>query len=608
VDDGYGPDLYGDAEDRARLLAMTELERENILAERAEARDEELQRRRTARLAAGYAGAKPAKRGAAAAAAAAADRAAARSKQPEASARRAAAAELRAARHDAATRAAGRAAARSAEPGGGEGDEGGDYTTRRKADVDDGYETGEDARPSSAATVAARARRYDEDEDEEEDGDDEAATHAEAVAAQVRRAQLARWLGEPHAARTLPGTLIRLAFGNAYMAAEVVEVVDRPPGTYRDAGRPVASPYTIVAGEVPRGGQARGSGGTTTTTPGSGPPPVVVPVPGVAAPSKTLRTHTWLNIKRGASTRLFPAHLVSNSPLSEDEFESWQRQLKRDGLRPWPRRAARAAAAAIAAGAAYTFTAADVAAMVESRRAAGGARNRAVERTRLATHHAAAVEAGDEAEASRLAADLAALDAAAEAERAARAAAAARSMDEVNRRNAERNLAISLKGVGGGGGGVGGGEGGDGDNGGDAPAAADPFKRRETRPRHMWATGRTNKAKGAGGDGEGGEDAPSQPVPAPAPAADAGPRADEVDAAELYAPVLALDLGKLSTGGGAGGGPAAGPPTTAADLARKLLGAAWAPPVRVGSGGGGNGGGQTLTLAQYFERRQGLGQ
>ena len=40
----------GDEEDRARLAAMNELERELELAERAEKRDEMLERRQTARV------------------------------------------------------------------------------------------------------------------------------------------------------------------------------------------------------------------------------------------------------------------------------------------------------------------------------------------------------------------------------------------------------------------------------------------------------------------------------------------------------------------------------------------------------------------------------
>jgi RNA polymerase-associated protein RTF1 len=43
--DGYGSDLYIDEEDRAKLAAMTELQREMILADRAEERDQLRQRR-----------------------------------------------------------------------------------------------------------------------------------------------------------------------------------------------------------------------------------------------------------------------------------------------------------------------------------------------------------------------------------------------------------------------------------------------------------------------------------------------------------------------------------------------------------------------------------
>lgn len=49
-DDGYGSDLMGDEEDRANLMAMNELQREMILAERAEKRDMERERLRNAKL------------------------------------------------------------------------------------------------------------------------------------------------------------------------------------------------------------------------------------------------------------------------------------------------------------------------------------------------------------------------------------------------------------------------------------------------------------------------------------------------------------------------------------------------------------------------------
>ena len=45
-EDGYDSDLMGDDEDRARLNAMDELDREMILADRAEARDAAMERKR----------------------------------------------------------------------------------------------------------------------------------------------------------------------------------------------------------------------------------------------------------------------------------------------------------------------------------------------------------------------------------------------------------------------------------------------------------------------------------------------------------------------------------------------------------------------------------
>lgn len=49
-DDGYGSDLMGDAKDRAVLMAMTELDREYILSDRAEARDQARESRKAAQL------------------------------------------------------------------------------------------------------------------------------------------------------------------------------------------------------------------------------------------------------------------------------------------------------------------------------------------------------------------------------------------------------------------------------------------------------------------------------------------------------------------------------------------------------------------------------
>lgn len=42
--DEYGPDLYKDEEDKRRLLALPEVEREQILSERSEERQRNLER------------------------------------------------------------------------------------------------------------------------------------------------------------------------------------------------------------------------------------------------------------------------------------------------------------------------------------------------------------------------------------------------------------------------------------------------------------------------------------------------------------------------------------------------------------------------------------
>ncbi len=49
-EDGYDSELIGDDEDRARLNNMNELEREMILAERAEAREQARERRKQAQM------------------------------------------------------------------------------------------------------------------------------------------------------------------------------------------------------------------------------------------------------------------------------------------------------------------------------------------------------------------------------------------------------------------------------------------------------------------------------------------------------------------------------------------------------------------------------
>ena len=52
---------------------------------------------------------------------------------------------------------------------------------------------------------------------------------------QVRRYKLEEWLGEPFFGRALVGALVRVAIKRAYILAEVLQAVEREPGTYRRA-------------------------------------------------------------------------------------------------------------------------------------------------------------------------------------------------------------------------------------------------------------------------------------------------------------------------------------------------------------------------------------
>ncbi len=43
------------------------------------------------------------------------------------------------------------------------------------------------------------------------------------------------------------------------------------------------------------------------------------------------KTNRWLNVRRGAYTRMVSLSLISNSKITEEEFEHFQNQCIRDG-------------------------------------------------------------------------------------------------------------------------------------------------------------------------------------------------------------------------------------------------------------------------------------
>ena len=54
-----------------------------------------------------------------------------------------------------------------------------------------------------------------------------------------------RWLGEPFFGRALVGALVRVAIKRAYILAEVLQALEREPGTYRRA--PVLAHHSFAA-------------------------------------------------------------------------------------------------------------------------------------------------------------------------------------------------------------------------------------------------------------------------------------------------------------------------------------------------------------------------
>ena len=527
VNDGYGSDLMGDADDRAHLATLTELERESVLFDRAEARDNELKRRRALRLAKGFAPRATSDDDGDAAAASTAHRADA--------AKRDRLAALAAAR-------AGRAAA--------------DDPSRRRADTGLGDDDDYDAGAGGASDDDdAYARRRGGDADGGAAADDDAADPGDVAQGQLRRAHLERWANEPFLPKYAVGTYVRVAFRGRYVAGVVEDVVSRERGTHRDgAGVALATPYSLP----------RATGGSLTTD-------------------------RWLRVARGADVKWVPFTVVSNHTITEGELESLASACRAVGAAAPTRRSARSAARALADAATHTYTEADVAAIVASKRAAaggGGGGAVAAQRARLAALRDAAAARGDAAAAAEHAAALAAV----EARASARSAGGDRTAGLValNARNAARNVANALAGVD-----V---AGGDGEAGGaldaDAAAAApaarvqDPFRRRETRPRHMWATRRRAPGEEFVSPDKGGaraEDKETQNEDAAA-TADAGPTF-EGRMADLEVDVASLDVG---------GAPAA--PRLDA-IARSLLGG-WTP-----APGAGAGAATKLSLDDYYRRR-----
>ncbi|PRW33968.1 RNA polymerase-associated RTF1-like protein [Chlorella sorokiniana] len=545
-------DLIEDEEDRKRLAAMTELQREFVLAERADKRNAELLRQKLLKkndAKAAAAGAKAAKTNDAKAAAAGAKAAktvrgkSGREEREEAGKKRAIE-ELKAARErkkegaeerrkkdedededmeveEADAEAAERREARRRE--------------RERSPSEEGALDSDEALSDDDRGAYGR-RRYEEGEDEEDE-----APMEDVKKIQVRRLRLEEWVNEPFFDDTLPGCMVRVVqpggehYGpdgqlhRRYLLCQVLAVESRQPGYYKDAGERWPCPYSFG--------------------------------------DKKIKTDKWLLLERGTSQRYFPMALVSNTGFSDQEFDSWQRSLKDAGRPQVSRRVARDVLGRLDKAAQYTYTAADVNRLLQEKRAKGAApRNVALEKARLENELGHARETGEDARVAELEAQLAALQGlTAETEQTKRRG---KDLASLNKRNAEANFKAALDNVSNKVGGAAGAQGG-------AEATAlDPFSRRATRPIIYWSTGRKQAedaaaeaaqqgAAAANGDANGtaaaGDDEDLSPEEQKRRARRGGLDLDAI------VDLSQLDLSILQR-------PARMPP-----LARKLLGPTWRP-------------------------------
>lgn len=291
-------------EDDERLAKMTELEREMELAERAERRQQKLQREQLLR---------------------AAEEGPRRSGREvrEETKKKSAIKELKAARE---RKARGDTWGASLPSEDEEEEEQGAYVSE-----EDDYEDILD-------------QHMDEDE-----GDEEEASYQEIKSIQIRRHKLEEWFSKPFFEETLSGCMVRLAAGNKkapdghtmygpdgkpvvqYMAARVAGLVEKEPGYYKylqDAAPPWKSPY----------------------------------------PFAKEKTSLWLRVMRGNSERIWPLAQVSNSSITEQEFFRYHQLCEQSKTPQISRGQVEKAKARLVAAENYVYTAEDVAKILESKK------------------------------------------------------------------------------------------------------------------------------------------------------------------------------------------------------------------------------------------------
>ena len=491
-DDDFDVDeeLIIDEADRRRLAGMSELQREMELAERAQKQQEERQRREVLKAIERREGRK-------------AEFEDEEDRQREEAERRASRRSGREVREEAAKRSAMeelRAARQRKTAGGSTG-----IYMQRSAVDDDEDDDREERMGYEGEDFDLEEEEAMEEEEGEEDGevvgmrdlehdwrrrgsgvwhprDDEMdaaaaeeADYEEVKGIQVRRHKLEEWFEKPFFDTTLPGSMVRLAAGDRtdadgrivpqYFIAQIVSVEERPAGAHK---------YMPVPGA----------------------PGWKTPYPFGTQGAKTFK---WLRVVRGRSDRYWPMAQVSNSSMTEEEFEKWQRVCESEDRPQLTRGETEEIRKKLVAADNYVYTSEDVAKMIEEKRARGLApRNLALEKARLERERDVAREAGDLDRARMLEEEIKELERARDRSDVGRkeglsTGAKRGKIADINKRPAATQAVVNvtLKSS------IAGTSGSKSKGGGDkaADATLDPFSRRITRPMVYWNTAGASQAE-----------------------------------------------------------------------------------------------------------------
>ena len=418
-EDGFEDDLMGDEEDRKKLMAMTELDREMLLADRGEAR-EELQRQKQIMLNA------KAARDAKKAAKRRATRSQARAKGGKtAKDKRKSALDALVARRDKKSSARDSLARYKDDDeveyesyDEDEDDYGSDGYYEDLSDEDGGRRRRRAGARGSGGRGGRKGRRGDLEEGELDE--DVEAGFEEVEGALVTRAKIAEWVEEPFFEEVMLEQFVRIAMGSrttetgdkvsVYKLALVTEVVERKAGKFQtfETSPVIRSPYPIDDGN-----------------------------------GNVKQTAFWLKLRIGTAEATFPISVVSSSKLAEDEFEDYCGECRKARQSPPMRSDVRRALASQREARDFRYSAADVWRKIEK----GGGRKTlsyAFRKQDLQARIAIAQKQQDAAAEARFRADLEGVERE-HREKLRRQQERKRTMTELNRKNVDENFKAILE-------------------------------------------------------------------------------------------------------------------------------------------------------------------